>query len=63
LLVLFLFLHQDIRRGLNSVSRIIRDHGISGVIGPVLELVDCEEKFFTAVEVTAANRYRIILPF
>ncbi|RLN28890.1 structural maintenance of chromosomes protein 3 [Panicum miliaceum] len=46
---------QDIRRGLNSVSRIIKDHGISGVFGPVLELVDCEEKFFTAVEVTAAN--------
>ncbi|OEL37878.1 Structural maintenance of chromosomes protein 3 [Dichanthelium oligosanthes] len=45
----------DIRRGLNSVSRIIRDHRISGVFGPVLELVDCEEKFFTAVEVTAAN--------
>ncbi|CAL5093159.1 unnamed protein product [Urochloa decumbens] len=45
----------DIRRGLNSVSRIIKHHGISGVFGPVLELVDCEEKFFTAVEVTAAN--------
>ncbi|KAI5020712.1 hypothetical protein ZWY2020_045600 [Hordeum vulgare] len=45
----------DIRRGLNSVSRIIRDHGIGGVFGPVLELVDCEEKFFTAVEVTAGN--------
>ncbi|KAM0824392.1 hypothetical protein ACQ4PT_070229 [Festuca glaucescens] len=45
----------DIRRGLNSVSRIIRDHNIAGVFGPVLELVDCEEKFFTAVEVTAAN--------
>ncbi|KAL6888770.1 hypothetical protein ACP4OV_009796 [Aristida adscensionis] len=40
----------EIRRGLNSVSRIIRDHGISGVFGPVLELIDCEEKFFTAVE-------------
>ncbi|KAL6629950.1 hypothetical protein ACP70R_029715 [Stipagrostis hirtigluma subsp. patula] len=45
----------DIRRGLNSVSRIIKDHGITGVFGPILELVDCEEKFFTAVEVTAAN--------
>jgi chromosome segregation ATPase len=48
---------QDIRRGLNSVSRIIKDHGIAGVLGPILELVDCDEKFFTAVEVTAANRY------
>ncbi|KAF8658704.1 hypothetical protein HU200_059180 [Digitaria exilis] len=45
----------DIRRGLNSVSKIINEHGIAGVFGPVLELVDCEEKFFTAVEVTAGN--------
>nr|CAB3471148.1 unnamed protein product [Digitaria exilis] len=45
----------DIRRGLNSVSKIINEHGIDGVFGPVLELVDCEEKFFTAVEVTAGN--------
>ncbi|RLN13477.1 structural maintenance of chromosomes protein 3 [Panicum miliaceum] len=45
----------DIRRGLNSVRRITNDHGIAGVFGTVLELIDCEEKFFTAVEVTAAN--------
>ena len=57
LLVLICSLPQDIRRGLNSVSRIIKDHSIKGVFGPVLELVDCEEKFFRAVEVTAANRY------
>ncbi|KAJ1255362.1 hypothetical protein BS78_K254900 [Paspalum vaginatum] len=40
----------DIRRGLNFVSRIIKDHRIKGVFGPVLELIDCEEKFFRAVE-------------
>nr|CAD1823923.1 unnamed protein product [Ananas comosus var. bracteatus] len=45
----------DTRRGLNSVNRIIKDHNIKGVFGPVLELVECEEKFFTAVEVTAGN--------
>ncbi|XP_042497840.1 structural maintenance of chromosomes protein 3 [Macadamia integrifolia] len=45
----------DIRRGLSSVRRIIRDYNIEGVIGPILELLDCEEKFFTAVEVTAGN--------
>ncbi|KAF8687325.1 hypothetical protein HU200_043008 [Digitaria exilis] len=49
----------DIRRGLNSVSKIINEHGIDGVFGPVLELVDCEEKFFTAVEVTAGNMFLI----
>ncbi|XP_077226004.1 structural maintenance of chromosomes (SMC) family protein [Tasmannia lanceolata] len=45
----------DIRRGLNSVRRICRDHNIGGVFGPIFELVDCEDKFFTAVEVTAGN--------
>ncbi|KAK3027362.1 hypothetical protein RJ639_040961, partial [Escallonia herrerae] len=46
---------QDIRRGLNSVRRICREDQISGVFGPVFELLDCDEKFFTAVEVTAGN--------
>ncbi|XP_026666016.2 structural maintenance of chromosomes protein 3 isoform X2 [Phoenix dactylifera] len=45
----------DIRRGLNSVNRIIKDHNIKGVFGPILELIECDEKFFTAVEVTAGN--------
>ncbi|KAG5566426.1 hypothetical protein RHGRI_002113 [Rhododendron griersonianum] len=45
----------DIRRGLNSVRRICRESGILGVFGPIIELVDCDEKFFTAVEVTAGN--------
>ncbi|WOK97408.1 structural maintenance of chromosomes protein 3 [Canna indica] len=45
----------DIRRGLNSVNRIIKDHNIRGVFGPILELIECDPKFFTAVEVTAGN--------
>lgn len=45
----------DIRRGLNSVRRICRDHSIPGVFGPLCELLDCDDKFFTAVEVTAGN--------
>ncbi|KAJ8644402.1 hypothetical protein MRB53_006150 [Persea americana] len=45
----------DIRRGLNSVRRICRDHNIGGVYGPIFELIDCEDRFFTAVEVTAGN--------
>ncbi|KAI3461220.1 hypothetical protein Pfo_017883 [Paulownia fortunei] len=45
----------DIRRGLNSVRRICDQHGIGGVFGPVIELLECDEKFFTAVEVTAGN--------
>ncbi|TVU26561.1 hypothetical protein EJB05_29114 [Eragrostis curvula] len=45
----------DIRRGLNSARSIIMDYCITGVCGPILELVDCDEMFFTVVEVTAAN--------
>ncbi|KAG9144491.1 hypothetical protein Leryth_014516 [Lithospermum erythrorhizon] len=42
----------DIRRGLGSVRRICREYDIKGVFGPLFELLDCDEKFFTAVEVT-----------
>ncbi|KAH7431805.1 hypothetical protein KP509_08G067300 [Ceratopteris richardii] len=45
----------DLRRGLNSVRRICKDHNITGVHGPLCELLDCDEKFFTAIEVTAGN--------
>lgn len=45
----------DTRRGLNSVNRIIKAKDIRGVFGPILELIECDEKFFTAVEVTAGN--------
>ncbi|CAL9000492.1 unnamed protein product [Prunus brigantina] len=45
----------DVRRGLNSVRKICREYKIPGVFGPIIELLDCDEKFFTAVEVTAGN--------
>ncbi|XP_021892678.1 LOW QUALITY PROTEIN: structural maintenance of chromosomes protein 3 [Carica papaya] len=45
----------DVRRGLNSIRRICAEFKIDGVFGPVIELLDCDEKFFTAVEVTAGN--------
>ncbi|KAF2317506.1 hypothetical protein GH714_023658 [Hevea brasiliensis] len=48
----------DVRRGLNSIRRICRDYKINGVFGPIIELLDCDEKFFTAVEVTAGNRVK-----
>lgn len=41
---------------MSSVDRIVKDHKIKGVHGSILQLIDCEEKFFTAVEVTAGNR-------
>ncbi|XBJ04479.1 hypothetical protein VPH35_023409 [Triticum aestivum] len=46
---------RDTRRGLNYASKIVRERGLKGVFGPVIELIDCEEKFFTAVEVAAGN--------
>ncbi|KAG6547702.1 hypothetical protein Mapa_010514 [Marchantia paleacea] len=45
----------DIRRGLNSIKKICKDHDIRGVHGPICELLDCDEKFYTAVEVTAGT--------
>ncbi|KAK3408344.1 structural maintenance of chromosomes protein 3 [Eucalyptus grandis] len=45
----------DVRRGLNSVRKICREYQMSGVYGPIIELLDCDEKFYTAVEVTAGN--------
>ncbi|KAL5765359.1 hypothetical protein ACOSP7_015976 [Xanthoceras sorbifolium] len=45
----------DVRRGLNSIRRICREYKINGVYGPIIELLECDEKFFTAVEVTAGN--------
>ncbi|XP_057956518.1 structural maintenance of chromosomes protein 3 isoform X2 [Malania oleifera] len=45
----------DVRRGLSSVRRYCNEHKETGVFGPIFELLDCDEKFFTAVEVTAGN--------
>ncbi|KEH36019.1 structural maintenance of chromosomes protein [Medicago truncatula] len=47
-----------IRRGLNSVRKICKSHNISGVHGPIIELLNCDEKFFAAVEMTAGIRVR-----
>jgi len=45
----------DTRRGLQSVRKICKEHNISGVHGPLAELLECDEKFFTALEVTAGS--------
>lgn len=45
------------RRGLKTVKYICKEYDIHGVFGPIIELLDCDERFFTAVEVTAGNRY------
>eukprot|EP00850_Spirogloea_muscicola_P012247 SM000078S22106 [mRNA] locus=s78:418815:427691:- [translate_table: standard] len=45
----------DIRKGLIALKRICKDHHIMGVHGPLIELLDCEDKFNIPVEVTAGN--------
>lgn len=45
------------RRGLKTVKYICKEYDIRGVFGPIIELLDCDDRFFTAVEVTAGNRY------
>eukprot|EP00958_Prasinococcus_capsulatus_P027003 scaffold5150_cov376-Prasinococcus_capsulatus_cf.AAC.13 len=46
---------RDINRGLRSVRKICEDHDIQGVYGTLLELLECDDRFNTAVEVTAGN--------
>ncbi|XP_076907497.1 structural maintenance of chromosomes protein 3-like [Bidens hawaiensis] len=45
----------DIRWGISCVRRICRDYNISGVYSSIIELLECDEILFTAVEVTAGN--------
>ncbi|KAB1226909.1 Structural maintenance of chromosomes protein 3 [Morella rubra] len=45
----------DVRRGLKTVKYICKEYDIRGVFGPIIELLDCDDRFFTAVEVTAGN--------
>ncbi|XP_059430650.1 structural maintenance of chromosomes protein 3 [Corylus avellana] len=45
----------DVRRGMKTVKYICKEYDIRGVFGPIIELLDCDERFFTAVEVTAGN--------
>ncbi|KAF9604993.1 hypothetical protein IFM89_012157, partial [Coptis chinensis] len=51
----FCYAFRDIRWGLTYAQRLCHDHKIVGVHGTIIELLSCDEKFFTAVEVTARN--------
>ncbi|XP_028403208.1 structural maintenance of chromosomes protein 3-like [Dendronephthya gigantea] len=42
--------------GIESVKAVVRDEGIQGFYGPLIENFTCDKKFFTAVEVTAGNK-------
>jgi len=50
------FVARDIQRGLASVKQIVAAHAIQGVHGALIELLDVEERFAAATEVTAGNQ-------
>ncbi|XP_023747757.1 structural maintenance of chromosomes protein 3 [Lactuca sativa] len=43
------------REGVEGVERVCKESNISGLIGPIYKLIDCEEKYFTAVEIVAGK--------
>ena len=47
---------QSILNGIDSVTKVTRDHNIRGVHGPLIKNFTCEPRMFTAVEVTAGKR-------
>jgi len=47
--------NQGISIGLSAVLKIVKQHKISGVPGPLFELFEVGDEFITAVEVTAGN--------
>ena len=42
--------------GIDTVKRIVQERGIDGVHGPLIENLQCDKQFFTAVEVTGGSR-------
>jgi len=46
---------REMARGLASVRRIVKQHKIEGVYGTLAELIEVNDKYRTAVEVTAGN--------
>ena len=46
---------REVTRGLNSVKRLVTQHGIEGVYGTLMELFECPPKLNTAVETVAGN--------
>ena len=47
----------SLSRGLASVKRIVNEQNLSGVYGTLAELCEVDDRYRTAVEVTAAQRY------
>lgn len=46
---------RDIARGLDGLDRVVRDNGVRGVYGRLIDLIECPEPLSRAVEVTAGG--------
>ncbi len=47
---------RDLHKGLAAVQRIVKERGITGVHGPLIELMECDNRFNSAVEAAAGNQ-------
>lgn len=54
--IFLIFMFQGISNGIETVKRIMQEKNLEGVYGPLIENFTVEEKYFTAVEVTAGNK-------
>ena len=53
---------RDVNRGINAVKRFVRQQGIEGVHGTLIELVSCQPALYTAVEVRYPARTPTLCP-
>ena len=42
---------RDISRGLQGLDKVVQEHGVAGVHGRLIDLIDCPPQLHTAVEV------------
>lgn len=47
---------RDLQRGMAAVQRIVKEHNIEGVHGPLIELMETDERFHSAIEASAGNQ-------
>jgi len=47
---------RDLQRGMAAVQRIVKEHNIDGVHGPLIELMETDERFHNAIEASAGNQ-------
>ena len=47
---------RDLQRGMAAVQRIVKEHNIEGVHGPLIELMQTDERFHSAIEASAGNQ-------